>query len=85
MYRYRRLKEAIRTARDAGYKGAMYPWQSGSNGREETQHMHLNPESNRWLPDNTYLQRHVNNSIVFNMMPFSRRKGKWIVPAEYCK
>ncbi|MFT5729508.1 MAG: alpha,alpha-trehalase [Desulforhopalus sp.] len=70
MYRYRRLKEAIRTARDAGYKGAMYPWQSGSNGREETQHMHLNPESNRWLPDNTYLQRHVNNAIVFNITQY---------------
>ena len=24
---------------------AMFPWQSGSNGREETQQLHLNPES----------------------------------------
>ncbi|MFT5698583.1 MAG: alpha,alpha-trehalase [Desulforhopalus sp.] len=70
MYRYRRLKEAIRAARKAGYRGAMYPWQSGSNGREETQNMHLNPESNRWIPDNTYLQRHVNNAIVFNISQY---------------
>jgi len=65
MYRYRRLKEARDAARRQGYKGAMYPWQSGSNGREETQQMHLNPESGRWLPDNTHLQRHVNNAIVY--------------------
>jgi alpha,alpha-trehalase len=70
MYRYRRLKEAKRAAREAGYKGAMYPWQSGSNGREETQQMHLNPESNRWIPDNTSLQRHVNNAIVFNISQY---------------
>ena len=70
MYRYRRLQEAKRAARESGYKGAMYPWQSGSNGREETQHMHLNPESGRWLPDNTYLQRHVNNAIVYNISQY---------------
>jgi len=70
MYRYRRLKEAKRAARESGYNGAMYPWQSGSNGREETQQMHLNPESNRWIPDNTYLQRHVNNAIVFNISQY---------------
>lgn len=70
MYRYRRLKEAQRAARESGYKGAMYPWQSGSNGREETQQMHLNPESGRWLPDNTYLQRHVNCAIVYNISQY---------------
>jgi len=70
MYRYRRLKEAKRAARESGYKGAMYPWQSGSNGREETQHMHLNPASGRWLPDHTYLQRHVNNAIVYNIAQY---------------
>ncbi|MCK5541552.1 MAG: beta-phosphoglucomutase family hydrolase [Desulfobacula sp.] len=70
MYRYRRLKEARRAAREAGYKGAMYPWQSGSSGREETQALHLNPESGRWLPDNTHLQRHVNNAIVYNIWQY---------------
>lgn len=70
MYRYRRLKEARRAAGEAGCKGAMYPWQSGSNGREETQALHLNPESGRWFPDNTYLQRHVNNAIVYNIWQY---------------
>jgi len=70
MYRYRRLEEARRAARKAGYKGAMYPWQSGSSGREETQQMHLNPESGRWLQDHTHLQRHVNNAIVYNIWQY---------------
>ena len=44
MYRYRRLDEARAAAREDGYKGAMYPWQSGSDGQEETQVVHLNPK-----------------------------------------
>ncbi|HDP99708.1 MAG TPA: glycoside hydrolase family 65 protein [bacterium] len=67
MYRYRRLPEARHFARQAGYKGAMYPWQSGSNGREESQVVHLNPKSGKWHPDNTHLQRHVNAAIVYNI------------------
>ena len=35
MYRYRRLSEARKYAKEHGYKGAMFPWQSGSDGREE--------------------------------------------------
>jgi trehalose/maltose hydrolase-like predicted phosphorylase len=66
MYRYRRLDEARRIARDHGFRGALYPWQSGSDGREETQVLHLNPKSGRWLPDNTHLQRHVNAAIALN-------------------
>ncbi|PKV75680.1 glycoside hydrolase family 65 protein [Pontibacter ramchanderi] len=67
MYRYRRLNEARSAAKEAGYKGAMFPWQSGSNGREESQVIHLNPQSGRWLPDNTYLQRHISSAVAYNV------------------
>ncbi len=70
MYRYHRLPAARRAAKDAGYKGAMYPWQSGSNGREETQVLHLNPESGKWDPDNTHLQRHVGVAIAYNIYQY---------------
>lgn len=70
MYRYRRIDEARRAARAAGFKGAMYPWQSGSDGREETQRMHLNPRSGRWLPDLTSRQRHVNAAIAYNVWQY---------------
>ncbi|MBF8962206.1 glycoside hydrolase family 65 protein [Pontibacter sp. FD36] len=67
MYRYRRLNEARSAAKESGYKGAMFPWQSGSNGREESQVIHLNPQSGRWLPDNTYLQRHISSAVAYNV------------------
>jgi len=67
MYRYHRLPRARRAAREAGYAGAMFPWQSGSDGREETQSLHLNPTSGRWLPDESRRQRHINAAIVYNL------------------
>ncbi len=67
MYRFRRLPEARKAAAEAGYRGAMFPWQSGSNGREESQKIHLNPKSGRWLPDNSHLQRHINAAIPYNV------------------
>ncbi len=67
MYRYERLDEARYAAKQEGYRGAMFPWQSGSNGREESQVVHLNPKSGNWIPDNTHLQRHVNCAIALNI------------------
>jgi alpha,alpha-trehalase len=69
-YRYRRLGEARRAARAAGHDGAMFPWQSGSNGREETQELHLNPESGRWVPDNSHRQHHINSAIAYNIWQY---------------
>jgi trehalose/maltose hydrolase-like predicted phosphorylase len=70
MYRYHRLPAARRAARKAGYRGAMYPWQSGSNGREESKVVHLNPKSGKWDPDSTYLQRHVGIAIAYNIYQY---------------
>jgi trehalose/maltose hydrolase-like predicted phosphorylase len=67
MYRYRRLGEARAAAREAGYQGAMFPWQSGSDGSEETQIVHLNPLSGHWDPDLSHRQRHVNAAIFYNV------------------
>jgi trehalose/maltose hydrolase-like predicted phosphorylase len=67
MYRYRRLGEARAAAREAGWRGAMFPWQSGSEGTEETQRVHLNPLSGRWEPDLSRRQRHVNAAIFYNI------------------
>ena len=67
MYRYRRMGEARAAAREAGWRGAMFPWQSGSEGTEETQRVHLNPLSGRWEPDLSRNQRHVNAAIFYNI------------------
>ena len=65
-YRYHRLDAARAYAKEFGYRGAMFPWQSSSNGREETQFLHLNPKDGSWGPDNSRRQRHVNVAIVYN-------------------
>ncbi|MDF2867515.1 MAG: Trehalose 6-phosphate phosphorylase [Gammaproteobacteria bacterium] len=67
LYRYRRLNAARRLAKQAGYAGAMFPWQSASNGEEVSQRWHLNPRSNTWGPDYSFLQRHVNAAIAYNI------------------
>lgn len=72
LYRYRRLTEARAAAREAGYRGAMFPWQSGSDGSEETQIVHLNPLSGQWDPDLTHNQRHVNAAIFHNVWTYYR-------------
>ncbi|MDX1386180.1 MAG: glycosyl hydrolase family 65 protein [bacterium] len=69
-YRFRRLHEAHHAALAAGYQGAMYPWQSGSDGREESQVLHLNPKSGRWNPDHTHLQRHISAAIAYNIWQY---------------
>jgi alpha,alpha-trehalase len=48
----------------------MYPWQSGSDGREESPALHLNPRSGRWLPDNSRLQRHINIAVAYNVWQY---------------
>lgn len=75
LYRYHRLDAARRAAREEGCAGAMYPWQSGSDGSEETQKLHLNPNSGRWLEDNSHRQRHVNVAIVYNVWRYYKTTG----------
>ncbi len=75
MYRYRRLPAAVRAARVEGFRGAMFPWQSGSDGREETQSVHLNPKSGHWLPDNSRIQRHVNLAVAYNIWRYCEVTG----------
>jgi alpha,alpha-trehalase len=75
MYRYRRLGQARANASAEGLRGALYPWQSSSDGREESQTLHLNPKSGRWLEDNSHLQRHVNLAIAWNVWLYHRMTG----------
>ncbi|MFJ3175313.1 glycoside hydrolase family 65 protein [Streptomyces roseus] len=75
MYRHRRLPAAREAARRRGAKGAMFPWQSGSSGAEETQRLHLNPRSGRWLADHSHLQHHVNSAIAWNVWQYGLATG----------
>lgn len=75
MYRYRRLQKAREYAAEYGFKGAMFPWQSGSDGREETQVIHLNPLTGDWGDDYSSLQRHVSLAVAYNVWEYLKITG----------
>ncbi|MHA0286253.1 trehalose-phosphatase [Mycobacterium sp. C3-094] len=75
MYRYRRLPEARLAARERGYTGAMYPWQSGSSGCEESPRVHLNPRSGRWNPDASSRAHHVGIAVAYNIWQYYQVTG----------
>jgi trehalose/maltose hydrolase-like predicted phosphorylase len=83
MYRYRRMGEARAAAREAGFRGAMFPWQSGSEGIEETQLVHLNPVSGLWEPDLSRNQRHVNAAIFYNIWHYVQTTGDQAFLRDY--
>ncbi|MCK5857074.1 MAG: beta-phosphoglucomutase family hydrolase [Bacteroidales bacterium] len=70
MYRYHRLDEARKYAAEFNFEGAMFPWQSGSDGREETQKFHYNPLSGDWGDDYSALQRHVSLAVAYNIINY---------------
>ncbi|MFC1751794.1 beta-phosphoglucomutase family hydrolase [Thermoproteota archaeon] len=70
MYRYNRLDAARQYAKENGYKGAMFPWQTADDGYEETQTVHYNPMSGTWGPDKSLLQRHVSLAIAYNVWEY---------------
>lgn len=67
MYRYDRLGAAKEAAKEAGYQGAMFPWQSGLEGTEQSQEIHLNPMTGNWDKDFSRLQRHVSLAVAYNI------------------
>src|SRR5690242_13749573 len=83
LYRYRRIGEARAAAREAGFRGAMFPWQSGSEGIEETQRVHLNPVSGLWEPDLSRNQRHVNAAIFWNVSQYFQTTGDYAFIERY--
>ncbi len=82
-YRYRRLPEARRAAAAAGYSGAMFPWQSGSDGREESQRLHLNPRSGRWNPDSSARAHHIGIAVAYNAWKFYQVTGDLAYLIDY--
>ncbi|PRY06423.1 trehalose/maltose hydrolase-like predicted phosphorylase [Pontibacter ummariensis] len=74
-YRYRRLEAARQLAAQQGYRGAMFPWRSASDGEEETPPIQLNLLSGHWMVDNTCLQRHVGAAIAYNIWYYAQVTG----------
>lgn len=75
MYRYKRLDAAREYARENGYRGAMFPWQTADDGSEETQIVHYNPQSGTWGPDLSRNQRHVSIAVFYNTWHYAHGTG----------
>lgn len=75
LYRWRRLGQARRAAREAGLAGAMFPWRSADTGEEETPALQHDGIEDRWVRDHTHLQRHVGSAIALNIWRYAQATG----------
>ncbi len=66
-YRHRRLPAARHRAVALGASGALFPWQSGSDGREESPAESLNPRTGGWMAGNSSRQYHINLALAQNV------------------
>jgi len=74
-YRHKRLGAAKKYAKQNGYNGAMYPWQTADDGSEETQEIHYNPANHTWGPDLSRRQRHVSIAVFYNIWKYVADTG----------
>ncbi|MDA2926847.1 beta-phosphoglucomutase family hydrolase [Acidobacteria bacterium AH-259-G07] len=75
LFRYKRLDAARKHARQNGYKGAMYPWQTANDGSEETPIIHYNPKDGTWGPDLSRRQRHVSIGVFYSVWKYVSDTG----------
>jgi beta-phosphoglucomutase family hydrolase len=75
LYRYRRLPAARDLAWANGFDGAMFPWQSGSDGRDETPGELFNLRNGQWMPDNSHRQRHVGLAVAYSAWQYYQATG----------
>ncbi|WP_252272752.1 glycoside hydrolase family 65 protein [Pseudomonas subflava] len=80
-YRHRRLGAARQAAREAGRRGAMFPWRSARSGTEQTPPYRKNPLSGRWMADPTCLQRHIGAAVVYDVWQHYQMTGELAVLA----
>jgi HAD superfamily hydrolase (TIGR01509 family) len=73
--RAHRLKAAQAGAAAEGHRGAMFPWQSASDGRDETPHLLYNARSGHWVEDRSRYQRHVGLAVAFNFWQYFETTG----------
>ena len=61
----------------------MFPWQSGSDGREESQRLHLNPRSGHWNPDASARAHHIGIAVAYSAWKFYQVTGDLAYLIDY--
>lgn len=76
MYRYHNLPGARHKARDNGYEGAMFPWESTDTGEETTpKWSDVQPDGSRiriWTGDN---EQHISTDITYGILQYWQYTG----------
>ena len=82
LYRYRRLNRRGAAARVAG-PTALFPWQSGSDGRDETPVRLFDPRTERGFRTTRRLQRHVGLAVAYSLLQYAEASDDWPFMAEF--
>ncbi|MGD2178236.1 MAG: glycoside hydrolase family 65 protein [Anaerolineae bacterium] len=75
MYRYHTLPGARRKAREYGYEGALFAWESADTGDETTPRLVPSPEGDLiriWTGD---IQHHISADVAYGVMQYWRVTG----------
>ncbi len=75
LYRWRRIGEAREHARKLGHRGALFPWRSGSDGREEQPHGRVGGGPGRGRHEASPLQYHVNGAVALDAWRYHEATG----------
>jgi len=71
-YRYHTLEGARRKAKDYGYRGAMYPWESADTGEETTPKAVIAPNGEVLIIRNGEMEVHITADIAFGTWQYWR-------------
>lgn len=75
MYRYRRLQQAREGAQAQGFKGALWPWESASSGRDETPQTWVNFDGTIIPVHNTKREHHIAGDVIYGLSLYYRATG----------
>ncbi|MDP8259935.1 MAG: hypothetical protein P9L96_02900 [Candidatus Gygaella obscura] len=75
MYRYKRLQQAKTIAKEKGYEGAMFPWESAGTGEEETPSWAKNLDGEVIHIRTNDLEHHIASDIVYAIVQYFQVTG----------
>jgi trehalose/maltose hydrolase-like predicted phosphorylase len=58
-----------------GLRGAKFPWQSGSDGREETPMQLFILPAGVWIPGCSHRQQHIGIAVAYNTWQYYQATG----------
>ncbi len=83
LYRARRLTQARRGAKAQGFKGALWPWESASSGRDETPEEWVNFDGTVIPVYNKKREHHIAGDVIYALALYYRVTGDEMFMLEH--